>query len=96
MNQTPSFGSDDMNINLHIEHLILDGISIGHQQKKALKAAVESALKRQLVGQGIASALQFTSDRQVVKGGLISVKNSHKAENIGQQIANAVYRGIKK
>jgi hypothetical protein len=85
-----------MNINLHIERLVLDGISLTLQQRASLKAAVVAEIKRQLANQGIGYAMQSDSHRRSVRGGSISIDNLHKPASIGKQIGNAVYRGIGK
>ena len=85
-----------MNINLHIDRLVLDGVSVAPHQRADLKAAVEVALRQQLANQGIGSAMQMNSHHRLVSGGSISVENSHKPVSLGQQIGNAVYGGIGK
>ena len=45
--------SSDMNINLHIEHLILTGVDIQSHQKDKLGAAVTAELTRQIMDRGI-------------------------------------------
>ena len=85
-----------MNINLHIERLVLDGISLAPRQRAELKAAVESELRRQLEIQGLDSTMQSNDRRRSVRGGSISIGSSHKPLSLGQQIGNAVFKGIGK
>ena len=85
-----------MNINLHIERLIIDNVGIKSHQENTLKTAVEKELRRQLVSQGGGSTMQSKNNRQAVKGGSISIENTRKPVSLGQQIGNAVYRGIEK
>ncbi|NOZ51801.1 MAG: hypothetical protein GXP08_01465 [Gammaproteobacteria bacterium] len=85
-----------MNINLHIERLVLDGVLVEPQQRAELKAVVESELRQQLVSQGISSTMQSNNNHQSVRAGSISIENIHKPVSLGQQIGNAVYRGIRK
>jgi hypothetical protein len=85
-----------MNINLHIERLILDDVGIKSHQKNEIKAAVEAALKQQLVNQGIDSTMKSSNNCQLIKGDSISIENISKPTSIGQQIGNAVYKGIRK
>ena len=85
-----------MNINLHIERLVLDDVGIESHQKNEIKAAVETALKQQLVIQGIDSTMESSNNFQLVKGGSISIENISKPTSIGHQIGNAIYRGIGK
>lgn len=85
-----------MNINLHIERLVLDGISVEPHQRAELKATVEATLSQQLVSQGISSAIQSNNNFQSVKGDSISIENIHRPTSLGQQIGDAVYRGLEK
>jgi hypothetical protein len=80
-----------MNINLHIEHLILDGIDLGPRARRQLRAAVEQELIRLL---GV-SAPQ-------IRGGAVpsistpAIELRHNPAELGKQIAGSVYGGIGK
>jgi hypothetical protein len=84
-----------MKINLHIERLVLNEVSVEPNQRAELKVAVETELRQQLVSQGIGSAIQSNNNRHLVSGGSISIDNIYKPESFGQQIGNAVYIGIR-
>ncbi|WP_320045520.1 hypothetical protein [uncultured Desulfobacter sp.] len=85
-----------MNINLHIERLVLDGLKLGPGQGAKVQAAVEVELSRMLQAGGIAAGIQ--------KGGEIAsirtkpLKTSDKAvpHTLGVQIAQSVYGRIGK
>lgn len=83
-----------MNINLHIERLIVDDFDIQPQQKDELKAAVVAALRLQLVAQGVGFGAPSGACRSSVSGGSIAIDNSEGLGDLGQQIGNAVYQGI--
>jgi len=85
-----------VNINLHIERLVLDGVSVERHQQAELKAAVETELGRLLMSNGIGPGVQSSNRFRVVSGDLISIDNTHKPASLGQQIGNVVYRGIGK
>jgi len=85
-----------MDINLHIECLVLDGVGVEPQQKYALKAAVESALSQQLVSQGIGSGMRLEASRSSVRADSVSIESSQKTSSLGQQIGQAIYRGVRK
>jgi len=85
-----------MSINLHIERLVLDGLTLHTYQKAELKTVVESELKRLLVLKGINSEVQSAHGLRVVSGGSIDVENTSQSTSLGRQIGNAVYRGIGK
>lgn len=85
-----------MNINLHIERLVLDDVGIQPHQKNELKEAVASSLRQQFVNQSIGSKSQLEINQSSVSGGSISVANSPSIESLGRQVGNAVYRGVEK
>jgi hypothetical protein len=85
-----------MDINLHIERLVLDGVGIQPQQAHALKAVVESALRQQLVSQGVGSGMRSEASSPSVRGGSVSIQIGQGTGSLGQQIGHAVYRGIGK
>lgn len=87
-------GGGGMNINLHIERLVLDGVSVEPHQRAELKAAVKSELGRLLVLTGIGSGVQLSNSLRAVSGGLISIESNNEPSHIGQKVAGAVYRGI--
>ncbi len=82
-----------MNINLHIERLVLDGLNIQPGQTHLLKSIVATELTRMLTDSGLSSSLAqgtalpriSTSDIQLAGG---------NPTQIGQQITKSVYGGI--
>lgn len=83
-----------MNINLHIERLILDGIPLGPGQSTLLQAAVEAELTRLLASGGLGDALQAGGAYYSVRTAGIQLPNDGNATRLGEQIAGAVYGGI--
>lgn len=83
-----------MNINLHIERLILDGISIEQHQRPVLKTALEAELGRLLANNGIASDLQRSGALHSLRAGSMEVENNGEPSHLGQQIAQAVHGGL--
>ena len=84
-----------MNINLHIERLVLDGINISPGQRDLLQASITTELTQLLNNAGLAGML--------VEGGALprlSTNNiqltSNKPMELGQKIAQSVYGGISK
>ena len=79
-----------MNINLHIERLILDGVDIAPGQRHLLQANVTTELTRLLnngglahnLAEGVALSRMSTSDIQLT---------DNKPMELGQQIAQSVY-----
>ncbi|OEY66753.1 hypothetical protein [Marinobacter sp. X15-166B] len=83
-----------MNINLHIERLIVDDVGIQPQQSDALTAAVVAALRQQIVAQGVGPGMLSGESRAAVSGGSIAMQHSEGVASLGRQIGDAVYRGI--
>jgi hypothetical protein len=85
-----------MNINLHIERLVLDGIPLGPGQRPLLQAAMEAELTRLLASGGLSDALQSGGTLFSVRTAGIQLTNNGNPAQLGEQIAGAVYGGIGK
>ncbi|BAZ11859.1 hypothetical protein NIES4071_36850 [Calothrix sp. NIES-4071] len=83
-----------MNINLQIERLILDGVCIPHAQRPLLQAAVEMELRRLLAVGGLAPSLVIGGAVPRVDGGSMQITDTNNYTQIGEQIAQTVYRGM--
>jgi hypothetical protein len=84
----------DMNIQVHIERLILDGLSVARSQRPMLQAAVEEELSRLLENGGQVSGLQTGGMIPSMTGGAIQLTGESDPTQLGQQIAQEVYGGI--
>lgn len=76
-----------MNINLHIQELILEGVDIPRSQRELLQATVEAELARLLTNEGLPTGWQSG-----VSIPPIEVTPNSNTTVMGQQIAQAVYR----
>ena len=83
-----------MHINLHIERLVLDGISLSPGDRPLLQAAVEAELTRLLASGGLSGALQSGGVLYNVRTASIQLANDGNPARLGKQIAGAVYGGI--
>lgn len=83
-----------MNINLHIERLVLDGVALEHGHEPLLQAAVAAELTRLLTTGGLASSLMSGGAQPRIHAGEIQVSGADTAPQLGHQIAHAVYGGI--
>jgi hypothetical protein len=82
-----------MNIKLHIERLVLDGVNIAPEQRHVLQASVETELTRLLTDRGLAPSLaQGVALPRISTSGMQLTSNN--PTQIGQQIAQSVYGGI--
>lgn len=85
-----------MKINLHIERVVLDGLSIKPHQQRPLKVAMESELTRLLSAEPVGSGLQSSRFIQSVSGDTTSISGNAQPRVLGAQIAGTVHRGIGK
>ncbi len=83
-----------MNINLHIERLVLDGIELERGQESLLQAAVEAELSRMLSADGLSTHLTSGGAMPRLQAGDIRLSGGGNSQQLGQQIARAVYGGI--
>jgi hypothetical protein len=81
-----------MNINVHIERLILDGLPVTSSQGSLVQAAVEAELMHFLAEQGLrrssAGAVPHLS------AGSVQVAEDSKPSQLGSQIARAIYGSL--
>lgn len=85
-----------MNINLHIERLVLDGIALERGHEPLLRAAVEAELARLLSTHGVAPGMMSGGAVPRLHAGDIQLSGESTSHQLGQQIARAVYGGIGK
>jgi hypothetical protein len=83
-----------MNIQVHIERLILDGVAVAPGERSRLQAAVEGELARRLAEGGLAPALLGGGAVPAVQAGNIQLAGEPDTVGLGQQIARAAYGGI--
>lgn len=83
-----------MNINLHIDRLILDGLPIERHHGPLVKAAVEAELSRLLAADGLANSLMAGGAMPSVRAPGIQLASDSNPTRLGQQIGRAVYGGI--
>ena len=84
-----------MNVNLHIERLILDGVEVQPGQQHLLAAAVETELGRLLSTGGLSSELSGGGAITSVKTNGIELSRGLNSSGLGQRIAQSVYSGLK-
>lgn len=84
-----------MNINIQIEKLVLEGVSISPSQGRLLQAAVEAELGRLLTVKGLPENWQADGLVSRLPGGAIQLELGTNPTQMGQQIAQKIYRGMK-
>ena len=83
-----------MNINLHIERLVLDGLPVSQRDRLQLQAAVEAELTRLLATGGLRSELLSGGAMRSLGAGEFQVSNNMSPRDLGNQIAHAVHSGV--
>jgi hypothetical protein len=83
-----------MNISVHIERLILDGLPIAQRDRARLQAAIEEELSRLLTEGALAVDLRASGMLPRRTGGALELTSDEEPRLLGQRIARAVYGGI--
>jgi hypothetical protein len=83
-----------MNLNIHIERLVLDGLPLERNQGPLVQAAVEAELSRLLSENGLAADLQAGVALPSVNASGIQVAPGNSPAQVGRQIAQSIYGGI--
>ena len=83
-----------MNINLHIERLVLDGLPVAPSQGAQVQALVERELARLLAQDGISKQLQSGLALHRVGAEEILSSQGVGIQTIGRQIAGAIHSSI--
>ena len=78
-----------MNINLHIERLVVDGLAFSSTQGRAIAAAMEAELTRRLTIEGLAMSAS-RADPHVLIGHIHPIPDGGP-RTVGQQIGGAVH-----
>lgn len=85
-----------MNIELHIERLVLDGLALERGQGASVQAAVEAELTRLLGEQGLSARLQAGGALPSLQSNPVQLTPGSTPAQMGAQIARSVYSGIGK
>jgi len=83
-----------MTINVHIEQLVLDGLSVPYHQQPLLQEAFEVELGHLLTTNSLPNGLKQGGAISNISTGDIKLKNGSDPTHLGQQIARAVYEGV--
>ncbi|HEY9735408.1 MAG TPA: hypothetical protein V6D06_03965 [Trichocoleus sp.] len=83
-----------MDVNLHIERLVLEGITLTPAQRRQLQSVVTTELSRLITESGLAEHLHAQDTASVLAAGPIQVSDQPDPNQLGTQIAQALYRGI--
>jgi hypothetical protein len=84
-----------MNVNLHIERLILDGLAIESRQQSALQTAIKTELGR-LFAQGDFPWALRGGAVPTLRANSIQLTSQSDLAPLGRQIAGSIYASIGK
>ena len=83
-----------MDIRVHIENLVLEGLPIERRQAAQVQAVVETELARLLAEGGISAELQSGGALPSAPARAIALDGKAGPARLGRQIARSVYGGI--
>ena len=83
-----------MNINLHIERLVLDAVDIQPAQRNLLRTAMETELSRLLAEGSLSPILSNGTVVPKIRAPEIQVTLRNGPVDLGNKIATAIYGGI--
>lgn len=83
-----------MKIEVHIERLILDGLSVTAAERAQVHAAITAELAGRLAGGGIAESLRGGGAVPQLRAPPVALGPHDRADAIGRQIAFSVHAGI--
>jgi hypothetical protein len=83
-----------MHIVLHIERLVLNGISVGPGDRRALEQALTGELSQLLMSGGLSPALLGGGALPSIRAGSIALDPIPSGNRLGAQVAHAVHTGI--
>lgn len=83
-----------MNMNLHIDSIVFDGIDLAPGDRHQLKHAVASELTSLLTQHDRAPRFRGLSDRPRVLGSTLRYSSSPDAVSLSQRLANAICAGL--
>ena len=83
-----------MNISVHVERLVLEGLSVSVSERPLLQVAIEAELTRLLRHGGLADELQAGAALTQVPAGTVRVATESSPKDLGTDIAHAVHQGL--
>lgn len=84
-----------MNVTLHIDALVIEGLELTAGDRAALQAAFETELTRLITERGLSPALQGGGTYTTLPAAPMTMPVVGGARRLGQQIARSVYGGFR-
>jgi len=82
-----------VNIELHIDTLVLQGLGAHHQDE--IRAVVERELGALLSREGLATSFESTTTLHQIDAEHLHLRADSSAETIGIQLARSIHRGLR-
>ncbi len=83
-----------MNVQVYIEHLLLDGLALDATHGLTVQAAVEAELARLFAASGQVAGLQQDRALGYLRGADIRLCSGRTPDDIGRQIAHSLHEGF--
>ncbi len=83
-----------MNINLHIDRIILEGLAIAPGQKRSVQIALQAQLAELIAGSGISHSLAEGGSIPEATVPALHLLDQHNPTQLGTQIARSVHQGL--
>jgi hypothetical protein len=83
-----------MNISVHVERLVLEGLPVSVSERPLLQVAIEAELTRLLRNGGLADELRAGAALTQVPAGTLRVGTESSPKELGTDIARAVHPGL--
>jgi hypothetical protein len=83
-----------MNVRLHIERLVFDGVPVSEASLPQVQAAIEQQLTGLIADRGLAAGLMANQTVPLIDGGELRLSADGGDAVLGRRIASALYEGI--
>lgn len=83
-----------MNIHMHIERMIIEGVDLPPAQRHLLQAAVEAELGRLLAAREISTNFKNVGSQVGIVAPVLQLNSSPDAKVLGAQVGASVYSAI--
>jgi hypothetical protein len=83
-----------MNVKVHIERLVLEGLPVGPQDGARVRAAVTAELEHLIGTQGVSTHLRSGGAVPELRAASMHLGERTTPRRLGRQIARAIYGGL--
>ncbi len=83
-----------MNVHVHIERLVLDGLPLQPAQAPAVQSAVEAELARLLTADGLPPDLQRGGGRSGTRAADVALPPTTAPDHLGTRLGKAIHEGM--